>query len=245
MKRKAILILLLMLAVGILSAQALPRITLGVDATEDPQDVAVSLQILLLITILSVAPSILILMTSFTRIAVVLGMVRKAVGTQSAPSNQIIVALALFLTFFIMAPVFKDINDTALQPYLRGEIGHQEAFKQGVKPLRTFMLKQTREKDLALMVNNARMEKPENADDLPLHVIVPAFAISELRLAFQMGFLLYLPFLMIDMIIASILMSMGMMMLPPVLISAPFKILLFVMVDGWFLVIQSLVISFN
>ncbi len=245
MKRKAIFILLLILAAGMLTAQALPRVTLGVDATDNPQDVAVSLQILLLITILSVAPSILILMTSFTRIAVVLGMVRKAVGTQSAPSNQIIVALALFLTFFIMAPVFKDINDTALQPYLRGEIGHQEAFKLGVQPLRTFMLKQTREKDLALMVNNAHMEKPESANDLPLHVIVPAFAISELRLAFQMGFLLYLPFLMIDMIIASILMSMGMMMLPPVLISAPFKILLFVMVDGWFLVIQSLVLSFN
>ncbi len=247
MRFRSIIFIILLLTVftGLLQAQVLPKISLGVEGTDDPQEVAVSLQILLLLTVLSVAPSILILMTSFTRIAVVLGMVRKAVGTQSAPSNQIVVALALFLTFFIMAPVFKDINDNALQPYLRGELGHQQAFEKGMQPLRTFMLKQTREKDLALMVNNAHMDKPESAADLPLHVIVPAFAISELRLAFQMGFLLYLPFLMIDMIIASILMSMGMMMLPPVLISAPFKILLFVMVDGWFLVIQSLVVSFN
>ncbi len=246
MKRanKLLIILFLLSIVCIINAQTVPSITLGVEEATSPKDVAVSLQILLLITVLSLAPSILILMTSFTRITIVLSMVRKAIGTQSTPSNQIIVALSLFLTFFVMAPVFKDINDTALQPYLKSELTHQEAFEKGVKPLREFMLKQTREKDLALMVNNARLEKPKSPDDLPLHVIVPAFAISEIRLAFQMGFLLYLPFLMIDMIIASILMSMGMMMLPPPMISAPFKILLFVLVDGWYIVIESLIRSF-
>ncbi|PID28496.1 MAG: flagellar biosynthetic protein FliP [Candidatus Cloacimonadota bacterium] len=232
-------------AASLLDAQTvLPKFTFGVEEAAQPEDVAVSLQILFLMTILSVAPSILILMTSFTRLTIVLGMVRKAIGTQSAPSNQIIASLALFLTFFIMMPVFKDINDKALQPYLRGELTHQEAYDKGVRPLREFMLSQTGEKDLALMVKNAKMDKPDNADDLPLQVIVPAFALSEIRIAFQMGFLIYLPFLMIDMIIASILMSMGMMMLPPVMISAPFKILLFVMVDGWYLVVRSLVQSF-
>ncbi|MCD4828532.1 MAG: flagellar type III secretion system pore protein FliP [Candidatus Cloacimonetes bacterium] len=242
------LLLALMLTPLALSAQAqtiIPRITIGVEQATTPQEVSTSLQIVLLLTVLSIAPSLLILMTSFTRIAVVLGMVRRAVGTQSVPSNQIVIALSLFLTFFIMAPVFKDINDNALQPYLAGELTHEEAFENGANPLRTFMLSQTREKDLGLMVRNANLPRPQTADDLPLYVIVPAFAISELRLAFQMGFLLYLPFIMIDMIIASILMSMGMMMLPPVMISAPFKILLFVLIDGWYIVIETLVGSFG
>lgn len=244
-KRLFFITLLLIVSITVVNAQALPRISLGVEEGQNPKDVAVTLQILLILTVLSIAPSILILMTSYTRIAIVLSMVKKAVGTQSSPSNQIVAALALFLTFFIMTPVFRSVNDNALQPYLDGDLTHKEAYKEAVTPFREFMLKQTREKDLALMVNNARMEKPDNADDLPIQVIVPAFAISELRLAFQMGFLIYLPFLMIDMIIASILMSMGMMMLPPVMISAPFKILLFVLVDGWYIIIQSLVNSFN
>lgn len=245
MRRKLLLLIILLLIAGALTGQVIPKVSISVDEATTPKDVAVSLQILLLLTVLSIAPSILVLMTSFTRISIVLGMVRKAVGTQSAPSNQIVIALSLFLTFFVMSPVFIQINDQALQPYLKGKLTHEQAYKEAITPLRDFMLKQTREKDLALMVNNAKLPKPETVADLPLQVIVPAFAISEIRLAFQMGFLLYLPFLMIDMIIASILMSMGMMMLPPVMISAPFKILLFVLVDGWYLVIQSLVRSFN
>lgn len=228
-----------------LSAQLVPRITVGVDEATSPADVANSLQILFLLTILSIAPSILILMTCFTRITIVLSFVRKALGTQPVPSNQILASLALFLTFFIMAPIFKEINDRALQPYLQGTLTHQEFYNEGIHPLRDFMLKQTREKDLALMLNSSRLPKPNNADEIPLQIIVSAFAISEIRIAFEMGFLIYLPFLMIDMITASILMSMGMMMLPPAMISAPLKVLLFILVDGWYLVVQSLVRSFN
>jgi flagellar biosynthetic protein FliP len=248
MNKKLILMTILIMLLGVVALHAqlaLPKITVGVDASSKPKDVSVSLQILLLLTILSIAPALLVLMTSFTRISIVLGFVRKAVGTQNVPSNQIIAGLSLFLTFFVMAPVFKQINDNALQPYLKGQLSHTEAFTLGAAPLRDFMLSQTREKDLALMVNNAKMERPNSPADLPLTVIVPAFAISEIRIAFQMGFLLYLPFLMIDMIIASILMSMGMMMLPPAMISAPFKILLFVLVDGWYIVVESLVKSFH
>jgi flagellar biosynthetic protein FliP len=248
MNKKLILMTILIMLLGVVALHAqlaLPKITVGVDASSKPKDVSVSLQILLLLTILSIAPALLVLMTSFTRISIVLGFVRKAVGTQNVPSTQIIAGLSLFLTFFVMAPVFKQINDNALQPYLKGQLSHTEAFTLGAAPLRDFMLSQTREKDLALMVNNAKMERPNSPADLPLTVIVPAFAISEIRIAFQMGFLLYLPFLMIDMIIASILMSMGMMMLPPAMISAPFKILLFVLVDGWYIVVESLVKSFH
>ncbi|MEA1972270.1 MAG: flagellar type III secretion system pore protein FliP [Candidatus Cloacimonadota bacterium] len=244
-KKIIIIFLGLLIVTATIFAQTFPKVTLGLDQTSDPKDVAVTLQILLLITVLSLAPSILILMTSFTRISIVLGMLRKAAGTQSAPSNKIVIAFSLFLTFFIMSPVFKNANDEALQPYLRGELTHQEAYKVGIQPFRDFMLKYTREKDLALMIKNSKIARPNNAEELPLQVIVPAFAISEIRIALQMGFLIYLPFLMIDMIIASILMSMGMMMLPPVLISAPFKILLFVLVDGWYIVIESLVKSFH
>ncbi len=243
--RKFFIILLLILGAFSISAQVLPKVTLGFEEADGPQDVAVTLQILFILTILSIAPSILIMMTSFTRISIVLSMLRKAVGTQSSPSNQIIISLSLFLTFFIMSPVLIEANDKALQPYLRGELTHKQAYNNAIIPFRTFMLRQTREKDLALMINNSSLPKPKNSDELPMQVIIPAFAISEIRMAFQMGFLLYLPFLMIDMIIASILMSMGMMMLPPVLISAPFKILLFVLVDGWYVVIESLVKSFN
>ena len=238
-------IITLLLSFSTLYAQMIPRVTIGVDEATSPADVANSLQILFLLTVLAVAPSILILMTCFTRLIIVLGFVKKALGTQPEPSNQIIASLALFLTFFIRAPVFRDINDKAFQPYLQGAMTHQEFYNAGIEPLREFMLNQTRERDLALMLNSSRMPRPNNADEIPLPIIVSAFAISEIRIAFEMGFLIYLPFLMIDMITASILMSMGMMMLPPAMISAPLKILLFILVDGWYLVVQSLVRSFH
>ncbi|WP_231638429.1 flagellar type III secretion system pore protein FliP [Rubeoparvulum massiliense] len=218
----------------------------GVTFTSDkPGDVAVTLQIILLITILSIAPAILIMMTSFTRIVIVLGFVRTALATQQMPPNQVIIGLALFMTFFIMAPTFGEINDQALQPYLDGEITQTEAFDNAVQPMKQFMAKQTREKDLALFMNYAGQEKPNSISEIPLTSLIPAFAISELKTAFQMGFLIFIPFLIIDMVVASILMAMGMMMLPPVMISLPFKILLFILVDGWYLVVQSLLFSFS
>ncbi len=241
---KKYLFLLFLLFVFLSSyAQVVPRLNIGIDRSTSPKDVANSLQILFILTIISIAPSILIMMTCFTRISIVLSFVRKALGTQPVPSNQILASLSLFLTFFIMAPVFKDINDKALQPYLRAELTHQQFYDNGVQPLREFMLKQTRDKDLALMLNTSRMPKPNNSNDISLPVLVSAYALSEIRLAFEMGFLIYLPFLMIDMIVASILMSMGMMMLPPAMISAPIKILLFILVDGWYLIVQTLVRS--
>ncbi len=224
---------------------ALPRINLGVDASGRPQDVAVGLQVLFLLTILSLAPSILIMTTSFTRIIVVLGFVRNALATQQLPPNQVLVGLALFLTFFVMAPTWQEVNVEALQPYLAGKIDQTQAFDRAVKPVRSFMLKQTREKDLELFVQLAKLPRPHNADEVPIHVVIPAFIISELKSAFQIGFMIFIPFIVIDMIVASTLMSMGMLMLPPVMISLPFKILLFVMVDGWYLVVRSLVLSFH
>jgi len=223
----------------------LPTITLGITKAKDPGDVAISLQILAIITILSIAPAILILMTSFTRIIIIFHFVRQAIGTQQMPSNQILIGLTLFLTFFVMSPVWKEINDTALQPYLNEKISDKDAFKAALKPLRNFMMKQTREKDLMLFMRYASEEKPYGPDDVPLQSLVPAFVISELRIAFQVGFLLYIPFLMIDMIVASVLMSMGMLMLPPIMISLPFKVLLFVLVDGWYLIVNSIVVSFR
>jgi len=223
----------------------LPKITLEFDKAKEPGDVAISLQILALMTILSLAPAILILMTSFTRIIVIFHFVRQALGTQQMPSNQILIGLALFLTFFIMTPVWRAVNEQALQPYLQEEITDKEAFHTAIQPVKKFMVKLTREKDVALFMRFAQEKKPENIDDIPLQVIVPAFVISELRIAFQVGFLLYVPFLMIDMVVASVLMSMGMLMLPPIMISLPFKVLLFVLVDGWFLVVNSIVTSFG
>jgi flagellar biosynthetic protein FliP len=202
-------------------------------------------KLLVLLTILSLAPAFLIMMTSFTRIVIVLSLLRSALGTQMAPSNQIIVGLALFLTVFIMAPTYKQINEQAIQPYLQNQIGQQKAQELGAQPLRDFMLRQTREKDLGLFINLAKMEKPDKPEDVPLHVVIPSFIISELKTAFEIGFLIFIPFLVIDMVVASILMSMGMFMLPPVMIALPFKLLLFVMVDGWFLVVKSLVESFQ
>jgi flagellar biosynthetic protein FliP len=217
----------------------------GVGKATKPGDVAVVLQILFLMTILSLAPGILIMTTSFTRIVVVLSFLRNALGTQQSPSNQIVVGLSLFLTFFIMTPVWQQINTNALQPYKAQTISQEEALKRAVAPVRKFMLSQAREKDIALFVNVSKMPRPKNADDIPTLTLIPAFMISEMRTAFQIGFLIYIPFLVVDMVVASVLMSMGMMMLPPAMISLPFKILLFVLVDGWSLVIGSLVKSFG
>ena len=213
-----------------------PQIGIGVGAAETPQEVALSLQILALLTILTLAPAILILMTSFTRIIVVFSFLRNALATQQMPPNQVLVGLALFLTFFVMAPVWAEVNQNALQPYLAEEITQEDAFEKALNPLREFMFKQTREKDLALFVNLAADTKPDGPEDIPIYAVIPAFAISELKTAFQIGFLIYVPFIIIDMVVASTLMSMGMMMLPPMMISLPFKLLLFILVDGWHLV---------
>jgi len=222
-----------------------PSLNIGVGAATKPGDVAMTIQIFLLLTILSLAPGLLIMTTSFTRIAVVLSFVRTAMGTQQAPSNQIILALSMFLTFFVMAPVWQQIDKEAYQPWKAQQISQEQAMERAVKPVRKFMLSQVREKDLALFVSLSKLPQPKNADDIPTLTIIPAFMISELRTAFQIGFLIYVPFIVVDMVVASTLMSMGMMMLPPVMISLPFKILLFVLVDGWGLVIGSLVKSFG
>ncbi|UOE92826.1 flagellar type III secretion system pore protein FliP [Alkalihalobacillus sp. LMS39] len=212
---------------------------------DEPANVATTIQLLVLLTILTLAPSFLILMTSFTRIVIVLSFVRTGLATQQMPPNQVLIGLALFLTFFIMAPIFGEINDEALTPYFNNEITQEEAFERAALPIKEFMAKHTREKDLALFMGYAGMDRPETIDDVPLTALVPAFAISELKTAFQIGFLIFIPFLVIDMIVASVLMSMGMMMLPPVMIALPFKILLFVMVDGWYLIVRSLLLSFQ
>jgi len=223
----------------------IPNLNIGVEAANNPQDVALSLQILLTLTVLSLAPSILIMMTSFTRIIVVLSFLRSALGTQQMPPNQVLVGLALFLTFYTMSPYWDVVNTKALQPYLANTITQDAAMTEAMKPMREFMLKQTRENDLALFVNLSEMARPNTPEDIPTTTIIPAFMISELKTAFQIGFLIYIPFIVIDMVVASTLMSMGMMMVPPVMISLPFKILLFILVDGWHLLIRSLVTSFS
>lgn len=220
----------------------IPGIEIG--SSEDPENVANTLKIILLITILSIAPAILVLMTSFTRIIIVLGFVRNALGTQQIPPNQVLIGLALFMTFFIMGPVISEVNDAAFKPLMEGTISQTEAYEAASVPLKEFMTKHTREKDLALFMEYAQMERPDSIQDIPMNALVPAFAISELKTAFQMGFLIFVPFLVIDMIVSSVLMSMGMMMLPPVMISLPFKILLFILVDGWHLIVKSLLVSF-
>lgn len=210
----------------------------------DPTNVSTSVKLLLLLTVLSLAPSILILMTAFTRIVIVLSFTRTALATQQMPPNQVILGLALFLTFFIMAPTFQEVNDTALQPLFAEEIDLEEAYDRASLPFKEFMSQHTRQKDLELFLKYNQAEQPESVEDIPLTMLVPAFALSEIKTAFQIGFMIFIPFLVIDMIVASTLMSMGMMMLPPVMISLPFKILLFVLVDGWYLVIKSLLESF-
>ena len=245
---KVVLITFMLLIVlgNIAEAQmTLPRVSVQVDESEDAKDLSVTLQILLLLTVLTLAPSILIMLTGFIRIAVVFSFLRQAIGTHQMPPNQLIVGLALILTVFVMAPTIKQVNDTALQPYLKNEISQQEAYDKGIQPIREFMLKQVREQDLALFVSLSGIDKPESPADLPTYLIIPGFVISELRIAFQISFILFIPFLIIDMVVASVLMSMGMLMLPPIMVSLPFKILLFVLVDGWYLIVKSLVSSFN
>lgn len=223
-------------------AEPIIGVTLG-DGSEPVG--ASALSMLLLITVLSLAPAILVLMTSFTRIVIVLGFVRTSLGTQSMPPNQVLIGLALFMTMFVMAPTLSTLNETALKPYLAGDMSQTEALQAASIPMKDFMYKHTREKDLLLFMEYTKTEKPETYQDIPITVLVPAFAISELKTAFQMGFMIFIPFLVIDMVVASTLMAMGMMMLPPVMISLPFKILLFVLVDGWYLVVKSLLTSFN
>ena len=227
------------------AAPLIPNINVGVGTSENPQDVAVTLQIMAVLTLVSLAPGILIMTTSFIRIIVVIGFLRNAMATQNVPPNQVMISLALFLTFYLMAPYWSQANDQGLQPYLAGQISQEEAIANVVEPMREFMFKQTRESDLALFVNLSEAERPETQDDVSTFTLIPAFVISELKTGFQLGFMIYVPFIVIDMIVASTLMSMGMMMLPPVMISLPFKILLFVMIDGWHLLIQSIIVSFR
>lgn len=226
------------------SETALPSLSLGITPGKDPATVSLSLQILFLLTVLSLAPAIMVMMTCFTRLIVVFSFLKNAMGIQQMP-NQIMIGLALFLTFFIMAPVWQEIQQQALKPYMEQRLGAEEALTKAVEPIRRFMFKQTREKDLSLFMTISKSPRPQNTKDVPTTALIPAFMISELKTAFEIGFMLYLPFLVIDMIVASVLLSMGMMMIPPMMISLLFKILLFVLVDGWHLLIGSLVRSFK
>jgi flagellar biosynthetic protein FliP len=222
---------------------AAPSVQVRVGSGE-PETLTLGVQLLLLLTVLSLVPAILIMATSFVRVAIVLSFTRTAIGMPMVPPNQVILGLALFLTVVIMAPVWTRANDVALQPYLSGEIAIEDAIRLGEKPIREFMLKQTREKDLALFLGLAQLPAPKTADDVPTFIVIPSFMISELKTAFQMGFLILLPFLVIDMVVSSTLMAMGMMMLPPTTIALPFKVLLFVLADGWYLIVKSVVASF-
>lgn len=222
----------------------MPRFDLGIGLAETPGDVAVTLQILLLLTVLTLAPAILILMTSFTRSVIVLSFIRNALATNQMPPNQVIVGLALFLTFFVMAPVFGTVYQEAVSPYIDGQIETDEALERALEPIRDFMFQHTREKDLEMFLQIRGVQRPDSREDVDTLTLIPAFVISELKTAFQLGFVIFIPFLVIDMIVASTLMAMGMMMLPPVMISLPFKILLFVLVDGWHLVVRSLLLSY-
>ena len=231
---------------------SMPGVTLTLSPEGKPQEVTTGVQLLVLLTVLSMAPSVLVLATSFTRIVIVLSMLRSAIGAPNIPPNQVIVGLALLLTFFIMAPIYKQVDEQAIQPYAAQEIDQKTAFERAIKPLRDFMFKQTREKDLALFVEISQrgssvpnVQRPATLEDIDTLVLLPAFVLSELRASFVMGFVIYIPFLVIDMVVSSVLLSMGMMMLPPALVSLPFKLLLFVMVDGWYLITRSLVLSFG
>ena len=223
----------------------IPSINIGVGQATSPKDVVGALQILLLLTVLALAPTLLVMVTSFTRIVVVLSFVRTAIGTQQVPPNQVLVGLALLLTFFVMNPVIRDVNTNAVQPYLKNKISQSVALDRAAQPLRTFMFKQTREKDIQLFYTISKEPRPKEQKDVPTYLLVPAFVLSELKTAFQIGFAIYIPFIVIDMVVASILLSMGMMMIPPVIISLPFKILIFVLVDGWDLTVSALFQSFK
>lgn len=244
-----ILALLALIAPVLASAAqpfALPNVNLTLSGgTTEPEKVSSLIQLVMLLTILSLAPAILLMVTSFTRIVIVLSLIRHALGTQQMPPNQVIVGLSLFLTFFIMSPVINRVNTEALKPYYAEQISGETAMTKAIVPVKEFMLKQVREKDLALFIKIAKEPRPAKPEDVSLTTLIPAFAISELKTAFQIGFMIYLPFLILDMVVASVLLSMGMMMLPPIMVSLPFKLLLFVLVDGWHLIVGSLVQSFH
>ena len=227
------------------AAPILPSVNVEVGTANTTEEVASTLQVMALLTVLSIAPAILIMTTSFVRIVVVIGFLRNAMSTQNVPPNQIVIGLAMFMTFYIMSPYWSQANEEGIQPFLNGQISQEEALQKTVAPIREFMFRQTREADLALFVNLSESERPNTQDDVSTFVLIPAFMISELKTGFQIGFMIYVPFIVIDMIVATTLMSMGMMMLPPVMISLPFKILLFVMIDGWHLLINSIILSFR
>lgn len=236
------------LLIGMLAAKAeiaFPSINISMGETNSPQAFSKGLQILIWLTVLTLAPSIFILTTSFTRIVIVLALTRQAMGTGQLPPSQVIVGLSLLLTFFVMSPTISEINQNAFQPYMNNEITQQIALKKGIEPLREFMFRQTDESDLALFVKMSKIDRPSSTDDIPTYVLIPSFVISELKTAFKIGFMVFIPFLVIDIVISSILVSMGMLFLPPVMISMPFKIVLFVLVDGWHLITESLLVGFS
>jgi len=246
MKRLALCLgLFLMLAPELASAVNLPTLSLGIKEANTPAEVSTALQVLLVLTILTIAPAILLMTTAFTRIVIVLGFVRQAMGTQNTPPNQVLLGLALFLTLFVMAPTFNSINDQALQPYMREKITQQQALERSMEVMREFMFSQVQESELQLLIDITKEAQPADKKEVSSSILIPAFMLSELKRSFQMGFMIYVPFLVIDMLVASVLMSMGMMMLPPIVISLPFKLLLFVLVDGWQLVVGSLMKSFG
>lgn len=252
MKQSRILVLLMVFLLTIVWVQpahaegvVIPGVNIGVSTSDNPQAVSSSLQIIVLLTVLSLAPSVLILMTCFTRIVIVLSFVRNALALQQMPPTQVLIGLALFMTLFVMYPTFTQINDQALQPYLNGQLTQTQGLEKATIPLKQFMAKQTREQDLRLFLDFRKQAMPDSVEKIPISTLVPAYTISELKTAFEIGFMIFVPFLVIDMVVASVLMSMGMMMLPPVMISMPFKVLLFVMVDGWNLVVQSLLAGYQ
>ncbi|MEW5011861.1 MAG: flagellar type III secretion system pore protein FliP [Cycloclasticus sp.] len=240
MKKLSLLVLLMILPMAGLAAEGIEAITIAGDG----KSYSVTLQILAVMTLLTVLPSLLVMMTSFTRIIIVFSILRQAMGTPQTPSNQILLGLALFLTFFIMSPVLEKANDEALQPYLSDQLSADVAIKKGIQPFREFMLRQTRNDDLEMFARISGMPPINDAEDVPLSLLLPAFVTSELKTAFQIGFMIFIPFLIIDMVVASVLMSMGMMMLSPLIISLPFKLMLFVLVDGWALIMETLAASF-
>lgn len=222
----------------------LPSVNLSLQGANTPQEFTQGVQILILLTILTLAPSIIIMTTAFIRIVIVLALTRQAIGTASLPPNQVIVGLALILTFFVMSPTLSKINDTAYQPYMKNQITQEQALSNSMVPIRDFMFKQTREPELALFVKLSKIQKPKTKEDVPTYVLIPSFVLSELKTAFKIGFVIFLPFLVIDLVVASVLVSMGMMFLPPTTIAMPFKLIMFVMVDGWFLITKSLIEGF-
>lgn len=236
---------LLLLSAPVFAQVTLPSVNLGFKTTENPTEIVNVVKVILMLTVLTLAPAILIMMTAFTRIIIVLSLLRQAMGVQQMPPNQLLVGLALFVTFFVMGPSFQEMNTKGIQPFVAGRISQEQAITETLGPLRKFMFSQTRPQDLSLFVTLAKIEKPKNLAEVPTMTLIPAFIISELKTAFQIGFIIFLPFLIIDMVTASVLMAMGMMMLPPAVISMPFKIMLFILVDGWALLIGSMVKSFG